>query len=81
MKKLKLFPKTFLYTFFLLLLINLSMHLMIYFFYPKVYLNRMEKDLENKIQELHEEIAVSTESDHRYEEPKAGCRISCADDG
>lgn len=63
MKKLKLFPKTFLYTFFMLLLINLSMHLMIYFFYPKVYLNRMEKDLENKIQKLHEEIAVSTENE------------------
>ena len=40
MKKMKLFPKTFLYTFFMLLFITTSMHLMIYFFYPKVYLSR-----------------------------------------
>jgi hypothetical protein len=32
MKKMKLFPKTFLYTFFMLLFITTSMHLMIYFF-------------------------------------------------
>ena len=49
MKKMKLFPKTFLYTFFMLLFITTSMHLMIYFFYPKVYLSRMQDQLEKKM--------------------------------
>lgn len=62
-KKLKLFPKTFLYTIFMLLIINLSMHAMIYFFYPKVYLNRMEKNLENQIDGLEEKIRTSEKAE------------------
>lgn len=56
MKKMKLFPKTFLYTFLMLLFITTSMHLMIYFFYPKVYLSRMQDRLEQKLTELQQEI-------------------------
>ncbi len=56
MKKMKLFPKTFLYTFLMLLFITTSMHLMIYFFYPKVYLSRMQDHLEQKLEKLQEEI-------------------------
>lgn len=56
MKKMKLFPKTFLYTFFMLLFITTSMHLMIYFFYPKVYLSRMQDQLEKKMDTLQQEI-------------------------
>ena len=60
MKKMKLFPKTFLYTFLMLLFITTSMHLMIYFFYPKVYLSRMQDRLEQKLEELQEEIKRNT---------------------
>ena len=56
MKKMKLFPKTFLYTFFMLLFITTSMHLMIYFFYPKVYLSRMQDQLEKKMDTLQQVI-------------------------
>ena len=60
MKKMKLFPKTFLYTFLMLLFITTSMHLMIYFFYPKVYLSRMQDHLEQKLEELQQEIKRNT---------------------
>ena len=60
MKKMKLFPKTFLYTFFMLLFITTSMHLMIYFFYPKVYLSRMQDQLEKKMDTLQQEIKRNT---------------------
>ena len=60
MKKMKLFPKTFLYTFFMLLFITTSMHLMIYFFYPKVYLSRMQDQLEKKMETLQQEIKRNT---------------------
>ena len=60
MKKMKLFPKTFLYTFFMLLFITTSMHLMIYFFYPKVYLSRMQDQLEKKMDTLQQEIERNT---------------------
>ena len=56
MKKMKLFPKTFLYTFFMLLFITTSMHLMIYFFYTMVYLRRMQDPLEQKMDTLQPEI-------------------------
>ena len=56
MKKMKLFPKTFLYTFFMLLFITTSMHLMIYFLYPKVYLSRMQDQLEKKMDPLPQGI-------------------------
>ena len=60
MKKMKLFPKTFLYTFFMLLFITTSMHLMIYLFYPKVYLSRMQDQLEKKMETLQQEIKRNT---------------------
>lgn len=63
MKKMKLFPKTFLYTLFMLLVITLSMHLMIYFFYPKVYLNRMQQNLESELENLQQEIKEQKEAD------------------
>lgn len=63
MKKMKLFPKTFIYTFCMLLVINLSLHLMIYFFYPKVYLDRMEQNMETQINELQEQLQRSTEAE------------------
>lgn len=61
MKKLKLFPKTFLYTFFMLLFINLLLHLMIYFFYPKVYLERIDHQLESQLDELLLKISQSSD--------------------
>ncbi len=60
MKKMKLFPKTFLYTFFMLLFITTSMHLMIYFFYPNVYLSRMQDQVEKKMETLQQEIKRNT---------------------
>lgn len=63
MKKMKLFPKTFLYTFFMLLIVSLSMHLMIYFFYPKVYLSRVQQGLEERIDVLGTEIAACGEDE------------------
>ena len=59
MKKMKLVPKTFLYTFFMLLFITTSMHLMIYFFYPKVYLSRMQDQLEKKMDTLQQQIKIN----------------------
>ena len=55
-RKMKLFPKTFFYTLLMLLVIVLSMHLMIYFFYPKVYISRMQSNLEQKLQVLQQSI-------------------------
>lgn len=60
-RKLKLFPKTFLYTLWMMILINLAMHTMIYFFYPKVYLGRLEKNLESQIDTLKEKVKKSKE--------------------
>ena len=44
----------------MLIIINLSMHAMIYFFYPKVYLGRMEKNLESRIDTLQKSINKSS---------------------
>ena len=56
MKKMKLFPKNIFIYVFMLLFITTSMHLMIYFFYPKVYLSRMQDQLEKKMDTLQQEI-------------------------
>ena len=55
-RKLKLFPKTFLYILLMMIIINLAMHTMIYFFYPKVYLGQLEKNLESQIDILKEKV-------------------------
>ena len=60
LRKMKLFPKTFFYTLFMLLVITLSMHLMIYFFYPKVYISRMQSNLDKKLQVLQQSIQNDT---------------------
>jgi hypothetical protein len=44
----------------MLLFITTSMHLMIYFFYPKVYLSRMQDQLEKKMDTLQQEIKRNT---------------------
>ena len=62
MKKMKLLPKTFIYTFSMLLIINLSLHFMIYFFYPKVYLNRVGHRMETQIGQLQKKLK-KTEND------------------
>ena len=66
-RKMKLFPKTFFYTLLMLLVIVLSMHLMIYFFYPKVYISRMQSNLEQKLQVLQQSIQTDTEDDRKQD--------------
>ena len=60
LRKMKLFPKTFFYTLFMLLVITISMHLRIYFFYPKVYISRMQSNLDKKLQVLQQSIQNDT---------------------
>ena len=55
MKKMKLFPKTFLYTFFFAFYHNIHAPDDL-FFYPKVYLSRMQDQLEKKMDTLRQEI-------------------------
>ena len=57
MKKLKLFPKTFLYTFSLMIVIVAVSHLLVYILLPTVYNYRQRNALEADIEKLCEEIA------------------------
>lgn len=50
LKRMKLFPKTFLYTLLLFCLISLITHGAIYYFYPKFYLDSVQKDLDEKVE-------------------------------
>lgn len=49
MKKMKLFPKTFLYTLLWFCLLNLITHSAIYYFYPKFYMESVQKNLDEKV--------------------------------
>ena len=57
MKKLKLFPKTFLYTFSLMIVIVAVSHLLVYILLPTVYNYRQRNALEADIEKLCREIA------------------------
>ena len=57
MKKLKLFPKTFLYTFSLMIIIVAISHLLVYILLPAVYHYRQRNALETDIEKLCREIA------------------------
>ena len=56
MKKLKLFPKTFLYTFSLMMVIVVVSHLLIYILLPTVYNQRQKSELEADIERLCKDI-------------------------
>ena len=64
MKKLKIFPKTFLYTFGLMLIIVLLSHTLIYFLMPWAYNYQQEKALETDAAQLVEQI-ITTSPDNR----------------
>ena len=64
MKKLKIFPKTFLYTFGLMLIIVLLSHTLIYFLMPWAYNYQQEKALETDAARLVEQI-ITTSPDNR----------------
>ena len=57
MRKLKLFPKTFLYTFSLMIVIVAVSHLLIYILLPTVYNIRKRNELENDVAKLCEDMA------------------------
>ena len=63
MKKLKLFPKTFLYTFSLMMVIVAVSHLLIYILLPTVYNHRQKNELEADIERLCEDIENTEDSD------------------
>lgn len=63
MKKLKLFPKTFLYTFSLMMVIVAVSHLLIYILLPTVYNHRQKKELEADIERLCENIENTGDAD------------------
>ena len=63
MRKLKLFPKTFLYTFSLMIVIVAVSHLLIYILLPVVYSFRQRNELENDVTNLCEEIANTPDSE------------------
>lgn len=63
MRKLKLFPKTFLYTFSLMIVIVAVSHLLIYSLLPVVYNFRQRSELENDVANLCEEIANTPDSE------------------
>ena len=56
MKKLKIFPKTFLYTFTILGCIILIVHISIYFLFPIFYLDDQKHELNTKANMLVESI-------------------------
>lgn len=56
MKKLKIFPKTFLYTLSLMLIIVLLSHALIYFLMPQAYNYQQKKALESDVGHLSQEI-------------------------
>ena len=60
MKKLKIFPKTFLYTLGLMLVIVLLSHMLIYFFMPWAYNYQQEKTLEADADALADKIISAT---------------------
>ncbi len=62
MKKLKLFPKTFLYTFSLMMVIVAVSHLLIYILLPTVYNYRQRNELESDIEWLCEDIEDTEDS-------------------
>ncbi|MDO4273224.1 MAG: HAMP domain-containing sensor histidine kinase [Eubacteriales bacterium] len=63
MKKLKIFPKTFLYTLGLMLIIVLLSHGLIYFLMPKAYHHQKQKALETDIFLLEQEITDAAPED------------------
>ena len=63
MKKLKLFPKTFLYTFSLMMVIVAVSHLLIYILLPTVYNHRQKNELEADIERLCENIENMGDAD------------------
>lgn len=63
MKKLKLFPKTFLYTFSLMMVIVAVSHLLIYILLPTVYNYRQRNELESDIEKLCEDIEDTEDAD------------------
>lgn len=63
MKKLKLFPKTFLYTFSLMMVIVAVSHLLIYILLPTVYNHRQKNELEADIERLCEDIENTEDAD------------------
>lgn len=63
MKKLKLFPKTFLYTFSLMMVIVAVSHLLIYILLPAVYNYRQRNELESDIERLCEDIEDTEDAD------------------
>ena len=63
MRKLKLFPKTFLYTFSLMIIIVAVSHLLIYSLLPVVYHFRQRNELEDDVANLCEEIANTPNSE------------------
>ena len=63
MKKLKLFPKTFLYTFSLMMVIVAVSHLLIYILLPTVYNHRQKNELEADIERLCEDIENTGDAD------------------
>lgn len=58
MRKLKIFPKTFLYTLSLMLIIVLLSHALIYFLMPQAYNYQQKKALENDVALLSQEITA-----------------------
>ena len=63
MRKLKLFPKTFLYTFSLMIVIVAVSHLLIYILLPTVYNFRQRNELENDAAKLCEDMADAPDSE------------------
>ena len=63
MKKLKLFPKTFLYTFSLMMVIVVVSHLLIYILLPTVYNQRQKSELEADIERLCKDIENTEDAD------------------
>lgn len=63
MKRLKIFPKTFLYTLIVMLVIVLLSHLLIYFFMPAVYNVQQKQKLEQDITQLAQQIVDSPQEE------------------
>ena len=63
MRKLKLFPKTFLYTFSLMIVIVAVSHLLIYILLPTVYNFRQRSELENDVAKMCEDMADTPDSE------------------
>lgn len=63
MRKIKLFPKIFIYTFSILSLLVILMHLLVYLIFPKIYVKNIKNEVIQKSNELSRDLKGKDKKD------------------